>query len=693
MRSDDPDLILNMNRTARAAGLNGCLIDNNKALRIITDNIIAFDFWVSEYENNKAISFTRPPDSYIFKPYLIEGNHKSISDIDLTPSGYRGNNYYIANQLASIYNFPAPNPAIKVVVGVLSFGGGLYGNLSGDGVLTDGDVQKYWESIGIPSNQWPTVVVVPIGDATNNPNDPNYGYTCENTVDIETIGACCPSANLTIILYIVPNELAKFATVFSYAFNTPVFVNGAYVKPSILSISWGAPEIFFDSGEISQINSVLKTASAAGINICAATGTYISTNDEPATRLHCDFPSASPFVTAVGGTTLRCSSNIYDVNTVERAYYNSGGVSVKLSKPDYQSAIDVTGRAIPDIALNADPNTGVVYLVNNKPYVFGGTSIGAPLLAAFMAATNISTFINPKLYKAGPDCFHDVTIGSSGQYIGATLYNSCTGFGSINAINMLNTFQSVLATDLTLSVESLSLTLGQVAGINFTLEPSDVTINRVTWSSSNTDIVTVDRYGVVSGVSIGKADIICSTLDYSNISVSIPVTINTIVNVTNVILPSIPIIHVGDSIQLNPVIFPNNAANKKVSWLSSDSTIATVSDSGLVSGLSFGTCVITCSSNDGNIQATRSVIVTIPVETISITPNNIAMRVGQTRGLAVTVSPSNATNKGVIWRSANTTKAVANADGVIMAVETGTTIINASSVDTGIVAQCTVTIT
>jgi len=688
------DLILTMNTTARSAQISACLIDNNTALRIVTENMVAFDNWVSKYESNPAVSFTRPPNSYIFKPYVKQGNNKLIANNTLTPAGFGGTPYFTANQLATIYNFPPPNPATKVVVGVLSFGGGLYGSVDSKGVLTGGDVQTYWTSIGMTPAQMPRVIIVPVGGATNNPAAGDGGATYENTLDVETIGACCPSANLTIILYIAPNALTQFVQLFTYVLNTPVVVNNVSYTPSILSISWGAPESYFSTTDLTAINRLLTSANTNGINISAATGDLGSNDGVGGTRAYCDFPSSCPSVTAVGGTTLTCPDNVYNNRTVETAWSNGGGgISIKFPKPSYQVGIVAGGRATPDIALNADPNTGVAFIVNNANIVLGGTSVSSALFAAFLAITNTKVFINPKLYTAGLSSYHDIATGTNGQYKARTGYDNCTGLGSINALTLFNTFSHILATSLTLSVQTLTLTVGQVTGINYSLQPPNVSLTSVAWSSNNTNIVSVNSLGVVTAVSVGTATITCTTIDNSNISVTVPVSVNTIVRVASVVLPPVPSIHTGSNIQLYPVITPNNATNKNVTWLSSNAAVATVSNTGLVSGLTFGTSQITCTSIDGNIRATVQVSVTIAAQTIAVAPRTLAMRVGQTAPLTVTVGPPNATNKTVTWSSANTRIALVNTGAVVIAARAGTTIISATSVDTGIVDSCVVTIT
>jgi len=319
--------------------------------------------------------------------------------VTLTPKSARV--WFYADELAKIYKFPKPVYAAStsnVTVGVVSFGGGLTGNVSSEGVLTDGDVQAYWTALGIAKQNHPKVIIKTINGAKNNPISIDDDGTAENTLDVETIGACCPTSNLTIILYIAPNSLAEFTNVLNYINTSPVVVVGTSYLPSIVSISWGLSEIYYGS-HLANINNVLKSLSAKGVNVCVATGDYGSSNGTDSNNV--DFPSSSPFVIACGGTSLICPNLTYDTETIETGWTGSGGgVSVYFNKPDYQSALSTSKRATPDIALNADPSTGVAFYIFKKWYIYGGTSVAAPTFAAYLAALNATTFATEGLYGA-----------------------------------------------------------------------------------------------------------------------------------------------------------------------------------------------------------------------------------------------------------------------------------------------------
>jgi kumamolisin len=392
--------------------------------------MIKFDKWINKYNSIPNIRVVRPDSFLKFKNNAIKNKSFGINrDVSKT--------YFNAAEIASIYKIPTPSSS-KVVVGVISFGGGLYGNVDSNGFLTDGDVQQYWTSIGIPILNQPKVIIIPINGAKNLPDINDGGSTIENTLDVETIGGCCPSANLTIILYIGPNTFSEFTKIISYATKTIVINNVSY-KPTILSISWGAPEIYYPKSILNNVNTLLKIATNSGINICTATGDNGSSDG--LRGINADFPSSSPYVTAVGGTSLVCSNKIYDSKTQETAWSSCGGaISAYFVKPTYQNnkrAISAKYRSTPDIASNANPNTGISYLVKGNYYVYGGTSISAPTVAAFLAAGNITKFINPFLYRASSSCFHDITSGSNGAYKAKKFYDNCTGWGSINGSNLL----------------------------------------------------------------------------------------------------------------------------------------------------------------------------------------------------------------------------------------------------------------
>lgn len=435
---------------------------------------------------------------------------KLNNSIDITDKATR--TWFYMNEITSIYKCPPPTTN-NVVVAVVSFGGGLYGNIDASGNLTDGDVHAYWSSIGISVENHPKVVVKPIGGAINNPIANDGGSTIENTIDVETIGATCPSSKLTIVLYIAPNSFVAFNTIMNAILNDTIYV------PNVISISWGAPEIYYGNVLLNSINSLLQTANNRNINITVASGDNGSNDGVGGKGNYCDFPSSSPCVIACGGTNLICPNYIYNNTTREIAWSaGGGGISSYFSKPTYQRSISGTKRNTPDLALVADPNTGVLYLIGGTQMIVGGTSIVAPLVAGFLAATNINVLFNPIGYSAILIGFNDIVSGSNGGYSAKVNYDNCTGLGSFKG----DILASIINYQLTLNVSSLNI-LGKKT---FTIEvTSSSPLNRyIKWTSSNTRVATVSATGVVTSLANGTTIVTASGINpYVNKTVTVTV--------------------------------------------------------------------------------------------------------------------------------------------------------------------------
>jgi len=430
-----------------------------------------------------------------------------------------GRSWFKMNEIAAIYGIPAPVSSTKVVVGVVSFGGGLYGTIDANGVLTGGDCQAYWTSIGIAPANHPRVIVKPILGAINSPNVNDGGSTYENTLDVEVIGGACPSPNLTIILYIAPNTLNSFPALLNYMYSTPVVVNSVSYKPTIISCSWGAPEIYYGTTLLNNINSIFASMTSSGMNICVATGDNGSNDGVGGSANYVDFPSSSPNVTAVGGTRLVCANNTYDARTVEQAWSSGGGgISGVFAKPAYQTALSAIRRSTPDIAADADPNTGVVFTVNASNLVFGGTSVSAPIIAAFLAAVNCTTFVNPLLYGAPTTCFHDIASGSNGSFNSRSGYDNCTGLGSIIGVNLSNSLKNIVrVSGVAITLATTSLLKGSSYQATAVIVPVNASDKSVTWASSNTAVATVSSTGLITAVKVGTANITATTHDGSKV--------------------------------------------------------------------------------------------------------------------------------------------------------------------------------
>lgn len=615
-----------------------------------------------------------------FRTHLCQSTH-SINSNALVAMANRP--WFYGNELASIYGFPKPDTTRNVTIGVISFGGGLYGNIGENGLLTNGDVQAYWTKCGIPIQQQPKVFVVPLFGAQNTVADSG---TDENTLDIEMIGCACPSPALTIILYLAPNSLPNFQETIKYAITN--HVNGNEI-PNILSVSWAASELY----NYGELESVLKYAVDKGINIFVASGDEGST-DTSGNVSTCNYPGSSPNVISCGGTNLICPSLKYDSSTKETSWTGSGGgISKIYPKPSYQSSLSGNFRQIPDISLNADPATGIAVLLNGKYSVFGGTSFVAPLMAGFLATINVSSFINPLLYSAPRNCFYDIIAGSNGTYSAKKGFDSCTGLGSINGANLskwllsgkVNSTTETRVTGISVTPSIVTLQVQKSAKLIASIFPENATNKGVKWSSSNPSVCNVNNdEGCVFAFSRGDAIITATSIDggfSSSCQISVPDHIISVSSIT--ISPSNIKMFVNQTYQINQVILPSNAANKDVKWVSSVSSVASVSSSGLVTARKSGTSVITATTVDGHKTASLTVLAIVAVASVNISPSSIDLPINHTYKIKATIAPTNSTNRELIWSSSNLNVASVSKEGIVTAKQGGSAVIKASSVDGG----------
>ena len=247
---------------------------------------------------------------------------------------------------------------------------------------------------------------------------------------------------------------------------------------------------------------------------------------------------------------------------------------------------------------------------------------------------------------------------------------------------------TVPVTGVTLSQTELSLVKGATATLTATVVPSDATNQKVMWRSNNTSIAKVEN-GIVTAVSAGNATITVTTED-GNHTATCEVTVT--VPVTGVMLSQTELSLVkGATATLSATVVPADATNKKVTWRSSNTSIATV-ENGIVTAVSAGNATITVTTEDGNHTATCEVTVTVPATGVTLSQTELPLAKGATATLTATVVPFDATNQKVTWRSNNTAVAIVE-NGTVTAVSAGNATITVTTEDGNHTATCEVTVT
>ena len=231
---------------------------------------------------------------------------------------------------------------------------------------------------------------------------------------------------------------------------------------------------------------------------------------------------------------------------------------------------------------------------------------------------------------------------------------------------------------------------GATVSLTATVAPSNAGCKDVTWKSSNTSVATVDSNGKVTAVGNGTATITVTTVSGGKtatckVTVSIATTGVTL-NKTSATLTS-----KGQTLSLTATVSPSNAANKNVTWKSSNTSVAIVDSNGKVTAVGNGTATITVTTASGGKTATCKV--TVSIATTGVTLNQTSATLtskGQTVTLIATVLPSDAANKNVTWKSSNTAVATVDSNGTVTAVGNGTATITVTTVSGGKTATCKV---
>ncbi|MDO5147334.1 MAG: Ig-like domain-containing protein [Eubacteriales bacterium] len=165
----------------------------------------------------------------------------------------------------------------------------------------------------------------------------------------------------------------------------------------------------------------------------------------------------------------------------------------------------------------------------------------------------------------------------------------------------------------------------------------------------------------------------------------------TVIDVTGVMVKAGKAeLEIGESTQLSVMVLPDNASDKTVTYTSSNSSVAEVNESGLVTAMAQGTARITATAG----QKSDFVDITVnpkKVESVTLDTNTLTLTVNTTKTLIATIAPANASNKIVTWTSSDTSVATVS-EGVVKGVSVGTAVITVKTDDGDLTAQCEVTV-
>jgi kumamolisin len=349
--------------------------------------------------------------------------------------GTRSSNVsYNPTQVARLYNFPPDANGTGQTIGIIELGGGY----------RPADLREYFQAQGL---QTPQVKTVSVDHAQNRPSSAQSADG-EVMLDIEVAGSVAQGA--AIAVYFAPNTARGFQDALSTA------IHDQLNKPSVVSISWGGPESTWSAQSMSNFDHVAQEAALLGITITVAAGDNGSSDGMNDGKNHVDFPASSPHVLATGGTRLTAANGAIESETVwkdgAQGGATGGGYSTTFARPSWQAAdVTQTGRGVPDVAGDADPETGYNILVDGHQMVIGGTSAVAPLWAGLIVLLNQKLnrrmgFVNLALYSIDQTRgFRDITMGNNGAYSATYGWDPVTGLGSPMGVQLCQALQGAAA--------------------------------------------------------------------------------------------------------------------------------------------------------------------------------------------------------------------------------------------------------
>jgi kumamolisin len=358
-------------------------------------------------------------------------------------------------QIRGLYDFP-PNAATGQTIAVLSIEGYQYA-----------DVQAFFAAQ--PVGALPAMVDVPV-------LKPNSGAASpETTQDICIAGAAAPGAG--IATYFTTDDEQGWV----HLINRVLYPEAGDPICSVITCSYylsNGDDAATRGQDLSDslllvLSAAFKDATSHHVTVCVASGDTGTDSKMGKHQAYVQYPASDPNVLCVGGTTVgNIGAETFDEyvwNDAYRgvAYATGGGVSAFFAVPDYQKTLDppaslttgASGRALPDVAANASPNSGYLITVAGQRVGANGTSAAAPLWAGLIAVMNAALgtqlgFLNPIVYQIGSAGFRDV-VGAPGAadnglngapgYPAGAGWDACTGWGSPRGQTLLAAIQQTIA--------------------------------------------------------------------------------------------------------------------------------------------------------------------------------------------------------------------------------------------------------
>ena len=283
-----------------------------------------------------------------------------------------------------------------------------------------------------------------------------------------------------------------------------------------------------------------------------------------------------------------------------------------------------------------------------------------------------------------------------------TTYNSGTAIitatdannnKAICDVTVIKNYIPITNISLNNSIQTIMLNESKQLSINFS--PGNASNKNLVYSSSNPDIISISSNGTITGKKVGDSYITILDPEYqSSNKIYLHISVIDKISLKSISIKNSLELIENNSAKLSVTYNPTNATDKKITWKSSDESIATVDGSGNVTAKKAGTTEIRAISNDGGYVATCKVTVTAlskELKSIKLDKTELTLEAGKEDTLKVIYEPDYAENKNVTWESSDKKIATVK-DGVITAIKKGTVDITVTSEEGKKTAICKVTV-
>ncbi len=284
---------------------------------------------------------------------------------------------------------------------------------------------------------------------------------------------------------------------------------------------------------------------------------------------------------------------------------------------------------------------------------------------------------------ASVDANGNVTANALGE---ATITATCGNVSASCYVTVVPTpVESII-----ISETSISLIEGECATLTSTVSPAEATDPSVTWTSSDESVATVSAEGIIIAIKAGTATITAASSN--GLTASCEVTVSAkIIDATEILLNASNVeLKVGESVTLSATVLPEDTTDKTLVWTSSNEEVATVDANGNVTAIALGEATITATCGNASASCMVTVVPT-PVESITLSNSSLSLTEGETATLTAIVSPSDATDKTVVWASSDDSVAAVSSEGQVTAIKEGSATITVNS-SNGLTADCLVTV-